>query len=381
MPRLRVVAGPSTSELVPITANSGVPHPIMSDAFEGKILAYIKGFTDEQGRVLESEYFDREDRKGITWSIQVQGRFLRPISADDVMFGNTFDRPLKLPWGSGAALKFMKFVDPTLDHDLASSTQPWALSPLISTMPHFAHTHTDSSRSSSPMTHLDPGHPSPSVSPNGAHSATLSSPSCPPFPSSRSLTDDTSQLHLALQCPSYSPEVGSLSPSPSHSSDGHGPPSTSPSRDPDTKRSKRLSTGSIASIASHLSTGSADRRARRRTGKANKKEERLRELGARGERRAYFRDAERRREIVFGPEDVLTVDFCYGFLEFAPTLALQLPGGISFDLMHYWDGQPVRFVCCERKRGAHAEGETPWGRVLWCVAIELAADEQESEVD
>ena len=26
------------------------------------------------------------------------------------MFGNTFDRPLKLPWGSGAALKFMKWV-------------------------------------------------------------------------------------------------------------------------------------------------------------------------------------------------------------------------------------------------------------------------------
>ena len=26
------------------------------------------------------------------------------------MFGNTFDRPLELPWGSGAALKFMQYV-------------------------------------------------------------------------------------------------------------------------------------------------------------------------------------------------------------------------------------------------------------------------------
>ena len=66
------------------------------------------------------------------------------------MFGNTFDRPLKLPWGSGAALKFMQyvsdsplygacsglnnnpyssmcsFVDPTLEHALDSAT-PWAL--------------------------------------------------------------------------------------------------------------------------------------------------------------------------------------------------------------------------------------------------------------
>ena len=40
--------------------------------------------------------------------IAIAGRFLRPISADDVLFGNTFDRPLKLPWGSGAALKFMQ---------------------------------------------------------------------------------------------------------------------------------------------------------------------------------------------------------------------------------------------------------------------------------
>ena len=51
--------------------------------------------------------------------------------------------------------------------------------------------------------------------------------------------------------------------------------------------------------------------------------------------------------------------------------------------MHYWDGQPVRFVCCERKRQANgdglgegdAESDVPWGRVLWCVAIQLIADE------
>jgi hypothetical protein len=131
MPRLRAIAGPSLNELVPVSVNSDVPHNIVSDAFEGQILTYIKGFMDGEGNVLQSEYFHREDRKGITWSIQVQGtlldrdlsrlltlmltcdiafsgRFLRPISADDVLFGNTFDRPLKLPWGSGAALKFMQ---------------------------------------------------------------------------------------------------------------------------------------------------------------------------------------------------------------------------------------------------------------------------------
>jgi hypothetical protein len=73
MPRLRAVAGPSQDKLMPISVNSDVPHNIVSDAFEGQILAYVKGFMDEEGNVLQNEYFHREDRKGITWSIQVQG--------------------------------------------------------------------------------------------------------------------------------------------------------------------------------------------------------------------------------------------------------------------------------------------------------------------
>lgn len=63
------------------------------------------------------------------------------------------------------------------------------------------------------------------------------------------------------------------------------------------------------------------------------------------------------------------MDFCYGFINFTPTLSLQLPGGLSFDLMRYWDGQPVQFVCCERKKD-ELDGN-PWGRIFWCVAIEV----------
>ena len=48
-----------------------------------------------------------------------RGRFLTPVCADDVMFGNTFDRPLKLPWGSGAALKFMQYVSDSPLYGLA----------------------------------------------------------------------------------------------------------------------------------------------------------------------------------------------------------------------------------------------------------------------
>ena len=36
-----------------------------------------------------------------------------------------------------------RYIDPTLEQDLSSQTKPWALSPLISTMPYFEHTRVD----------------------------------------------------------------------------------------------------------------------------------------------------------------------------------------------------------------------------------------------
>lgn len=39
-------------------------------------------------------------------------------------------------------------------------------------------------------------------------------------------------------------------------------------------------------------------------------------------------------------------------------------------MMKYWDGQPVRFVCCQRGTGEATEG-VPWGRVFWVISIEV----------
>ena len=75
-PRLRVWAGTNPNTMVPITSivNTSKPYPIHSDLFQGEIVANIKGMTDEHGRVRDSEYFERGERQGITWSIQVQGQ-------------------------------------------------------------------------------------------------------------------------------------------------------------------------------------------------------------------------------------------------------------------------------------------------------------------
>ncbi|KAG8904259.1 hypothetical protein FRC01_008808 [Tulasnella sp. 417] len=141
-PRFRVLAGPSYDSLSPLPVNtdstdSSAAFTIKTPYFEGRIIGNIKGFVDDAGEVVTSKYFENEDRRkdGVTWSIQIQGRFLESISANDVMFGNTFDRPLKLPWGTAAALQFAHYIDPVLTEDLTGS-KPWALSPAISTMPH-----------------------------------------------------------------------------------------------------------------------------------------------------------------------------------------------------------------------------------------------------
>lgn len=304
MPRLHVLTGTSFDSLEPIThfVNTGRAHRIHSDRFEGKVAVYIKGFRDVHGQPLNSEYFERPDRKGITWSIQVQGRFLQPHSTNDVLFGNTFDRPLKLPWGSSAALKFMKFIDPALEHDLTSPTKPWALSPLIATVPNFVHSHVG--------VHHVPEDQSPERGEEGL------------FPPPTSISDDTSHLSVISAAPSDDSQDGA---------------ETTSKSDPTALRFRTS-----------------------------------------GERRKYFRKEVNRKDLIFGPDDLISIDFCYGFLEFNPKLVLRLPGGITFDLMKYWEGQPVRFVCCERKQSSNGEEDdgSPTGKLFWCVSIELAEDEE-----
>lgn len=397
MPGLRVLAGTSLDELVPITeyvnTNRAFKLP-SSDRFEGEVVCNIKGFEDEK----ESEYFEREDRKGVTWSIQVQGRFLKRYSAHDILFGNTFDRPLHLPWGSGAALKFMNYIDPTLTHDLASSTKPWALSPLISTMPYFAHTHLSGS-SGHPDDDSDVG----SISPISQLENVV-----PEFPPPQSLKEDTTQLHLASAsvASSDSSSSGPSSASSSSSSlDSIASSVSSPvsslsaSDDPKTAHSRDTLSPNDA-LTGGRTQKSAFRKLKIKTNK-NKRNGGIHKastaplnLSTSAQRRSYFSNAENRKDIIFGPDDIVSTDFCYGFLEFSPSLSLRLPGGISFDLMKYWDGQPVRFVCCERKRtvgtstsgeegeghgerrgggdGAIGDDDVPWGKVFWCVAIEPA---------
>ncbi|KAI6124489.1 hypothetical protein EDD16DRAFT_1562003 [Pisolithus croceorrhizus] len=299
MPGLRVRAGTCVEDLQDITelVNTGRAHPFRSEKFEGQVAIYIKGFRNSRGQPSYSEYFQRPDRKGITWSVQVKGeytprwdpgRFLQPRSANEILLGNTFDRALSLPWGSSLALQFAKFVDPALEHDLTSDTKPWALSPLVVTVPHFMHARVD---------HVPGGQGE--------------------FPPRTSISDDTSQLGMA----SMSPAKNNLKVAQTYKDDR----AVFPLRTP-------------------------------------------------GERKKYFSKETNRKDIVFGPDDIITTDFCYGFLEFYPDIILRLPAGITFDLMKYWDKQPIRFVC--GTRGGKEESDEPITDMFWCVEVVSADDDE-----
>jgi predicted RecA/RadA family phage recombinase len=48
---------------------------------------------------------------------------------------------------------------------------------------------------------------------------------------------------------------------------------------------------------------------------------------------------------------------------------------VTIDLTRHWDGQQVRFACCERGKGK----DQPWGRMFWCVAIEPTKEGETGE--
>lgn len=100
------------------------------------------------------------------------------------------------------------------------------------------------------------------------------------------------------------------------------------------------------------------------------------EAPVRDDRRTHFREAANRKNTKFTPDHYVECDFCHGMLSFAGDgLAVSFPM-VSFDLMKYWDGRPVWFVCCERDKGGSGPGE-----MIWCVGFEIIEGEDVPQQD
>eukprot|EP01117_Protostelium_nocturnum_P001162 TRINITY_DN1147_c1_g3_i1.p1 TRINITY_DN1147_c1_g3~~TRINITY_DN1147_c1_g3_i1.p1 ORF type:complete len:284 (+),score=102.28 TRINITY_DN1147_c1_g3_i1:226-1077(+) len=132
---VEVKVGTSINDLRAIEVNEeGNPVFLDSPEFTGRMLVRIAEFNGNSPKgsaIPTSPYFKGTQR---CLSIQIQGRFKRQWTVDDLMWGNEFQSKLNLPKLTGAALKFIQAtIDPSLEAELHSD-KPWARSPLIATM-------------------------------------------------------------------------------------------------------------------------------------------------------------------------------------------------------------------------------------------------------
>ncbi|KAJ2554291.1 hypothetical protein EV175_002639 [Coemansia sp. RSA 1933] len=137
---LRVRAGPDMAHLETIDVNyEHTPLKIETEDFSGYISVRVFGFSGLMADPchpppVNAEYFANGFSRKALYSIQVVGQFKgRHLTADDIMFGNYFDRRLPLPPFSGLFEWFMRRMDRTLVLDMKSDT-PSAVSPLLATV-------------------------------------------------------------------------------------------------------------------------------------------------------------------------------------------------------------------------------------------------------
>jgi hypothetical protein len=125
-------AGTTYPPVEPVPVNSSKPNKVKNEHFEGEISLWIKNYNGLKNKGEEDEYFSQPGREGNTYAIVVKGKqaiapyipikltrltiltflgkYLDAISADDLLFGNVFEKPIRasLPWGTSIAMKFIK---------------------------------------------------------------------------------------------------------------------------------------------------------------------------------------------------------------------------------------------------------------------------------
>lgn len=97
----------------------------------------IAGYPDNSPRT--SDYFQHPLHKDDKYSIAISIVFKEPVKAEDLLFGNDFDHPIrdKLPWGFNMALGVVRTVlDPSINGD-AYADHPYLYSPALATWNQF----------------------------------------------------------------------------------------------------------------------------------------------------------------------------------------------------------------------------------------------------
>ncbi|KAF9134490.1 hypothetical protein BGX30_011921 [Mortierella sp. GBA39] len=305
--RLRVSAGPSADpkdlKVLPVNDDAN-PTLIESDEFIGQIVVRIKGLDmafgykegqeqDSQGIIPESPWFSLPGGDNNLSSVQISGRFKREWPGEQVVFGNQFEKPLRLPPFSSIALKFIQFIDPGLKADIYCD-RPWAFSPLIATMNtvNVSGWHLDKATQKKVEEH------------GQEEDKERLENELPPWPSPQGdhIVEDTTLL--------FQPDR--------HNKEEH-------------EDATSTSKGEIAHAHEH----------------ENKKEELTMAptqptvLNA-SARRSYFAKEANLAKHRYRPDQVYGFDFFNPYLDFA-NFTLKVPG-FSVDITKYWDGQPLTYI-------------------------------------
>ncbi|RUP45234.1 hypothetical protein BC936DRAFT_148445 [Jimgerdemannia flammicorona] len=132
---LKVSAGPTKDSLRVLRVNDE-SHPIEFDSslFTGRLVVRIRDFAgitpNGTEPIRQLDYFNNVSRR---FSIQVEGRFKRPVSGNDLFFGNDFDQPVKVPKGANVGFRIAQMIDPAVFYDIRSE-KPWIMSPVLCSM-------------------------------------------------------------------------------------------------------------------------------------------------------------------------------------------------------------------------------------------------------
>ncbi|KAI9324166.1 hypothetical protein DFJ73DRAFT_966528 [Zopfochytrium polystomum] len=121
---LRIRVGTSIDSMVVCNPNDEA-HPIriQSDSFDGYFLIRVHNFQgvvpDGATRIPTCKYFEGHRR---LMSVQFQGRFKQPWTANDLVWSNDWEQPLKVPKMMGLFTKFLSVTDPGSFSDLKIDT-------------------------------------------------------------------------------------------------------------------------------------------------------------------------------------------------------------------------------------------------------------------
>lgn len=134
MPRLKVQVGPDRFHMEDACLNDTLhPHEIETEHFVGRVLVRILDAPGAKESEPGREYFEGRSRK---FCIQIEGRFKRRLSGNDVLFGTDFDRFVDFPRTPfNAGMRVAKYIDPCTFYELdPDSGRPYIMSPYIACM-------------------------------------------------------------------------------------------------------------------------------------------------------------------------------------------------------------------------------------------------------